>query len=149
MADRPGPAYQLPMGREEYINVSTGGSQRRKKMLTRPPRHRRGGPGGAAVLQPGGAAAGPAGGDGRGQRGHRPPQVLPVLLPLLEPLAREEMYGKLGELVQSTNDRFGEVVAQQAGGDTRREEGFQDLKEELEGVNGKIEEVSPPRVDFL
>ena len=75
--------------------------------------------------------------------------MLPVLLPLLEVLAREEMYGKLGELVQTTNDRFGEVVAQQAGGDSRREEGFHDLKEELEGVNGKIEEVLPTRVDSL
>ena len=56
---------------------------------------------------------------------------------------REEMDEKLGEMVHSTNERFVTVVERQEKADTQREEALAEIREELEGLNGKIEEVLP------
>ena len=53
---------------------------------------------------------------------------------------------KLGEMVHSTNERFVTVVERQEKADTQREEALAEIREELEGLNGKIEEVLYPLV---
>ena len=60
--------------------------------------------------------------------------------------AREEMDEKLGEMVHSTNERFVTVVERQEKADTQREEALAEIREELEGLNGKIEEVLYPLI---
>ena len=44
-------------------------------------------------------------------------------------------------MVVKTNERFSEIENRQEDGERRREEVFAEFKEELEGLNGKIEEV--------
>ena len=54
---------------------------------------------------------------------------------------REELQDKISEVVVKTNERFSEIENRQENGERRREGAFAEFKEELEGLNGKIEEV--------
>ena len=47
----------------------------------------------------------------------------------------------MSEMVARTDERFSEVANRQGKQETRREEVFAELKDELDGLNGKIEEV--------
>ena len=47
----------------------------------------------------------------------------------------------MSEMVARTDERFSEVANRQGKQETRREEVFAELKEELDSLNGKIEEV--------
>ena len=51
------------------------------------------------------------------------------------------MQEKISEVVVKTNERFSEIENRQENGERRREGAFAEFKEELEGLNGKIEEV--------
>ena len=47
----------------------------------------------------------------------------------------------MSEMVTRTDERFSEVANLQGKEKTKREEAFAELREELDGLNGKIEEV--------
>ena len=56
-------------------------------------------------------------------------------------LLRKEFQDRICELSAKTDERFLEVSNRQEKEEAKRDEGLAELKEELEGLNGKIEEV--------